>query len=380
MVRIPAFIALVLLLVATAHPLPRFALTAGARCSSCHVNPGGGGMRNAHGLTFGVGSLTMSSHADEDGDPDDPPFDPRLSENVSIGGDLRTQFLYETAGSTTAFHQMAASVYGEVRLSREISAYAKFDLVNAQYGERGGPEAFVIARVLPGRWHLKAGNFLPSYGTRLDDHTAYTRGGDLGSFPAATSLPGLLFVPNYKDIGIEIGGSSGGFEAAAGIFNGTGNAVRIDFREEKAVAVRLEYAASAGPARVAAGGSGYVFGAYRMAGFHAGIGTPGFAIYGEADFTRNRIVPSGFSIDRGSDAMAAFVAADVLLVRGAWATARFDLFDPARGTADDAFTRVTLGLELFPWPFIEVRPQYRIAGETPAVDNDAGLVQLHAWF
>ncbi len=380
MARVYAVTFLTLLTLAAAPSLPRFAMITGARCSSCHVNPGGGGMRNRHGLTFGIGALTMSAHDDSADTDDGGVFDPRLGESVTLGGDLRTQYIGESAGGTSTFHMMTASLYGNVRLSRDISANARFDLVNAAYGERSGPEVFVLARVLPGRWYLKGGDFLPAFGTRIDDHTAYTRGGDLGSIPGAVALPGLLFTPNYKDIGLEVGGTAGDLEISAAVMNGTGNAVRLDFRDAKAFIVRLEYAASVSGVNLVVGSSGYHFDAYRMGGVHAGIGADFFALYGEADFTKNRIAFSGFSIDRSADQMAAFLAADVRIVRGIWFTGKVDRFDPARGTPSDEFTRYTLGLELFPWPFIELRPQLRLAAEPADVDNNSALLQLHAWF
>ena len=379
MIKSSAITLLAALCVAPALSLPRFALTTGTRCSACHVNPGGGGMRTQHGLTFGVGALTMAAHGDSSGDREDFVFDPRINDNITLGADFRTQFLYLPDTGQSTFHMMTASLYGDVRLTRDISACVRFDLVNTGYGVWSGPEVYVLARVLPGRWYIKGGDFLPAYGTRIDDHTGYTRGGDIRPAPGSSGLPGLLFVPNYKDIGLEIGGAAGNLEIAAGIFNGSGNAGRLDFRDGKAFTARLEYAFAAGGANMIVGSSGYVFDAYRMGGFHAGIGTETFALYGEVDFRRNRIA-GDFTIDSSPDAMAAFAAAEYRVSRGVWATAKYDIFDPARGSSSDEFTRITLGLELFPVPFIELRPQFRIASEHPSVGNNSALLQLHAWF
>src|SRR2546429_9013310 len=43
---------LAVLLAAGAHAEPYLALTQGAKCSQCHVNPTGGGLRNAFGDVF----------------------------------------------------------------------------------------------------------------------------------------------------------------------------------------------------------------------------------------------------------------------------------------------------------------------------------------
>jgi hypothetical protein len=324
----------------------------------------------------------MAAHGDSAAGEEDEefPFDPRIGESITLGADARTQFLYLPSNDSSTFHMMTVSLYGDVRLGRDVSFFMKFDLVNTAYGERSGPEAFLLARVLPGRWYVKGGDFLPAYGIRIDDHTGYTRGGDLGSIPGATSLPGLIFGPNYKDIGLEVGGALGGMEIAAGVYNGTGNGSRLGFSGDKAFVARLEYGFSAGEVNAFLGSSGYVFGDYLMGGVHAGIGAGPFALYGEADFTRFRMSPSGYLIDGAPDAMAAFAAAEYRLFRGVWLTAKYDVFDPTRGSPADNDTRVTLGLELFPLPFIEVRPQFRITGEHPSVENNLALLQLHAWF
>jgi hypothetical protein len=42
--------------------------------------------------------------------------------------------------------------------------------------------------------------------------------------------------------------------------------------------------------------------------------------------------------------------------------------------------RLTLGVEFFPYAFVEFRPQYRLNMESPSVGNDQALVQMHLWF
>ncbi|HLB01351.1 MAG TPA: hypothetical protein VJO14_08195 [Bacteroidota bacterium] len=381
---IPGAALLLILLPAHSTALPRFALTMGARCSSCHVNPTGGQLRNRHGFTFGAGTLPMPSHAtDRDGTDDGGEsalFDPRLTDHITIGGDLRSQFLYSPDADVSGFHMMTASVYGNLFLTEDISAYMKVDLVNNAYGPTGGPEVYMLARVLPGRWYLKAGDFLPDYGMRIDDHTGFTRGGNLGFTPGSLAGAGLIFTPNYKDVGLEVGGSAGMFDASAGVFNGTGNARKIDLSGVKAVVARVEVAASAGEVNLRLGTSGYLYDRYRMGALHIGAGTGGFALYGEIDFTRNRLDPSGFTIHTSADAMAAFGEADVLILKGLWLTAKGEVFDPSRGTPGDEVKRITAGFEIFPCPFVEIRTQYRFNIETPSVGNNTGLVQLHVWF
>src|SRR3989339_1656985 len=85
--------------------LPRFALGQKDKCSSCHINPTGGLMRNENGFFFGKNVVSMISPRDEDFK-----LSPKLSESVSFGFDYRSQFLYSQEKKRTDFQDMSGSV------------------------------------------------------------------------------------------------------------------------------------------------------------------------------------------------------------------------------------------------------------------------------
>jgi hypothetical protein len=383
-----AGIAMLLACAGSARALPRFALMTGAKCASCHVNPTGGQMRTDYGLTFGMEKLPMMMSTSDTAGDDAFTFNPKLSENVSIGADYRSQFLYDQESQTSSFHMMTMSLYGSIRLQKKLTFSFKQDLANPGYSNLSGPELFLLAKVLPGGWYIKGGDFLPDYGWRLDDHTAYVRGGDLGTLPGYPKYVqrGLFFLPDYKDIGFEVGGPAGPLLITAGVFNGTGNVAKLYFEKGKAVVAKIEYSGGGGADALnyRIGVSGYSFRSYKLGGVHAGLGTADFALLGEIDFTHNSLspydLPAASAVDPDGRSMAAYGELDVRATQGVWLTGKYDVFDPARGVTGDALKRVTVGLELFPLPFVEVRPQYRIAMETPSVDNNTGLVQMHVWF
>ncbi len=375
--------------------LPRFALMTGAKCASCHVNPTGGQMRTDYGSTFSTDVLPLRASRDEDFT-----FSGKLNDNISLGGDYRSQFIWDQFSAKTSFQSMTTAIYGAVKISKKFSFYFKQDIVNGSYngvygGLYNGTEAYGLAKPVS-NWYLKGGLFLPDYGWRIDDHTAYTRGGDLG-FTGAGYHQSLPFIPNYKDLGVEVGGYIENFFVSAGVFNGTGHLSPIDFSKDKAIAAKLEYASTISGANVRLGASGYAFGDFKMGGFTAGFSPDScLAVYGEIDWTKNRyaylfdttfnvnyigIVPNVYT-------MASFVEADLRLMDGLWFTGRYDMYDPSQGLSDDdsapgtnSVQRVTLGLEFFPYSFVEVRPQFRFTLEKPSVsDNNIGFVQMHFWF
>ena len=363
--------------------LPRFALLTGSQCQSCHVDPTGGRMRNFFGFTYGKDELPLRATRDSVLD-----VNPKIGDNVSIGADFRSQYIYDGFTETSSFQAMSATVYGALAVGKKITIYYKQDLINGtyvqgrQFNKFAGTEAFGLLRILPNNSYIKAGLFYPAYGLRLDDHTSYIRGGDLGFLGGLSVNTGLPFVPNYKDIGIEVGAYVDKALVTAAVLNGTGNDLAIDFGTAKAYAARLEYVERFDNVGVMVGGSYYNFMALTLAGVYAGLGYDIITISGEVDWAKD--LPNY----KGLRSLAAYAEATVKVVDGFWVIGKFDYFDGDRKTADDpsgprrfnSFQRYTVGAEFFPYSFVEVRPQFRINTETPLIDNNEFLVQLHFWF
>lgn len=394
-----AILCLCLVLSPSIHALPRYALITGARCGSCHVNPTGGQMRTAYGIDFSQNALPMrilkDSAAAENAAPDssvrtgsEPAFNSRLTDNISIGGDFRVQFIDDQGSKTTSFQAMTMELYGAVQLNKKALLYVKQDIVNPQYALFSGPEVFGVIKP-KASFYVKGGIFLPDYGIRVDDHTQYTRGGDIGFITSLGLHQGLLFVPNYKDIGVEAGLYHGGLFVTGGVFNGTGNSRPIDFSQDKAYAGKAEFMGNFDEGtHFRIGASVYGFQNFHMTGVHAGIGIENAALFGEVDWTRNRFdILGANTVITGIQSMASFAELDYRLLEGAWLTGRFDMFDPQLGLEDDqagsldnSVQRFTFGAEIFPCSFVEIRPQYRLNVETPAISNNQMLVQLHYWY
>ena len=109
-----------------ADALPRFALMAGAKCGSCHVNPAGGQMRNDYGLIYSLENLPMrTTKADTAADAGDDSFSfsPKLSDNISIGADYRSQLIIDQKSGSSTFHMMTMSLYGSVRIHKQITFF-----------------------------------------------------------------------------------------------------------------------------------------------------------------------------------------------------------------------------------------------------------------
>ena len=256
-------------------------------------------------------------------------------------------------------------------------------------GIYGGTEVYGIAKVLPNGGYIKGGTFLPDYGWRYDDHTAYIRGGDLG-FTGAGYHPGLIFIPNYKDIGVEVGIYIENLSITSGVFNGSGHTDPIGFSADKAYTAKVSYRGSVSDVNYQINISGYGFRSYKMGGVGLGLGSSNLVVFGEMDWTHENLdVTQSVEprINIGFNSMALLAEADYRAVQGVWLIGRFEMFDPKVGYSDDpngdplnSIKRVTAGLEFFPFSFVEVRPQYRFVIETPSIQNDVALIQTHLWF
>jgi hypothetical protein len=283
---------------------------------------------------------------------------------------------------------MTAAIYGSVQLNKKYFFVFKQDFINPGYGQSAGqfagPEAYGLAKLFP-RMYVKLGVFTPNYGLRLDDHSAYTRSGDLGFLNGSLIHDGLIFTPNYKDIGVELGGSVGDLFVTGGIFDGTGNQYQMYPKNKKAYAVKAEYAGAITDAmNFNLGVSAYGYDALSMAGASAGFGVGNFVFLGELDLTKN-YNPNGSAVMDTSNpsgkTMASHLEIDYRAIQGLWIVAMYDIFDPIQGISSNEIKRITAGLEFFPISFVELRPQFRhVTSDERNISDDQLIVQMHLWF
>lgn len=348
--------------------LPRFALRYKDKCSSCHVNPTGGMMRNENGFFFGKNVISMISPRDEDF-----PLTSKLTNNVSFGLDYRTQYLYSQEKKRTDFQEMSGSIYLNVSISQKIDIVARYDFVQSLW------EGYGVAKILPNDSYIKVGSFVPYFGIRLDDHTAYTRGGDFGLLFSKGAIRGLIYNPLYLETGIEVGANfSESTFANVSIgksrFNGT-------LTTDPTLTARFEFTPSVEKIRFLFGGSYANLKTRTLAGslntnFYggfAGVGYKRFTLMGEYDLANDYVAD-------GVKSNAMMIEAAYQMTIGLEAIIRYDRFDPNINAEKDERAHLIFGFEFFPYSFVELRPQYRIAIEEPAVNNNAFVLQFHFWY
>jgi len=365
-----------LLFIGEAMSLPRFALRENRSCVDCHVNPTGGIIRNRSGWSYSKNMMAMVSPRS------DFEMNNKIGENIQFGFDVRGQYLLQMTDSTkkTDFQKMNASLYADVDLSEDISFIARYDFIQNIW------EGYGIAHLVPEVFYIKGGTFSPNFGIRLDDHTAYTRGGDLGLLFASGVKQGLIYNPTYVESGIEAGVNLYDF---AFLTASVGNQSSALFAEDPSFTTNLKISpAISDEVGLFVGGSlgiyrdrrssgppkfQQIFPQVKMYGGYFGFGFENFTLMSEYDFADDYLI---------SDTKSVFfmLEASYRIFKGLDAVFRFDRFDPDTKADGDDLNRYIIGFEFFPYSFIEIRPQYRIQSEKPSVMNNSALIQFHIWY
>ena len=352
---------------------PRFALKWNDNCAECHVNPTGGTMRNENGWYYGMYPMSLMSPRDTN-----LTLSPKLNDNISFGFDFRGQYLYSEEYSKTDFQNMSGAVYADIKLSSDIEVASRYDFVQQIW------EAYGLLKLLPNNGYIKGGTFTPNYGIRIDDHTAYTRGGDFG-IVSSTGKQGLMYTPFYTESGVEIGAYVNDWAFITASVGKPNNAQF--FEADPTYTARVEFSPAIERVGFLFGGS---YAAHKtkiflppnfiktilatdLYGGFFGIGYDKFSLLAEYDIAKDY---QGRDI-KSAAAMAEFT---YLITVGLEALVRYDRWDPNSGVDNDELSHIIVGLEFYPYSFIEVKTQYRFQLEEPKVDNNAVVMQIHFWY
>ena len=360
------FLLVVMLFSNYVSALPRFAVKLQDRCIDCHFNPSGGIVRNLNGWHWGKNNLSMISPRDKDFS-----MSPKISDNIIIGIDFRSQLLYSQNKSKMDFQNMSGSIYTALSVSSQINILGKYDFVNRIY------EGYAIAHILPNNSYIKAGAFTPNFGIRIDDHTAYTRGGNFGLLFSQGVYQGLIYNPFYTEAGVEVGvyGSDFLFATASVGSNLLSNST---LTKDPSYTARLELTPSFDK-------FGLLFGAsyaavktptsVNMFGGFFGFGYDEFSLLAEYDIADGIINP-----DQKTKVL--MIESSYGLLTGLDAVVRFDRIDPNPDVESDEISQVVAGFEFQPYSFIEVRPQYRLVMDAANKDakNDSFVLQFYFWY
>jgi len=327
---------------------PHLAALSGLRCSRCHVSPTGGGKRTAYGALYAQAELTLQG-----GRPLLAPPGPssasggavllatlptgEVTDWLAVGADLRlaniTTFLDEKKNS---FEATAGALYLELRpWADRVVLYLDEELAVAGARNR---EAWGLVR---GPWgtYLRGGRLLPPFGLRIVDDAAYTR-----------RVTGANFA--NPDLGLEVGLDKGPIFAAVALTNGSFTAADTDTL--KALWGMIELHLPRFHLGLSGAWNPSEAGSRGMAGIHGGLRLARFYAQGEVDFIAERPPDSA----RWSYQLAALVEAGVVLTKGLFLRASWDVNDMNLELRQDRRQRFRFGLDLFPLRGLAARLGY----------------------
>ncbi len=354
-------VVLLVLLPHTSTSLPKFASRTGLSCSSCHVNPAGGGMRNVFGsASYGREDLPIPTWQEEYGLDG---FSTKLTDFISVGADFRTIYFYQKTGlsSRNSFFQMQSDLYVALQIAKKTLFYLN-------RGNAGRYEAFGLAEVFPWKGYVKAGWFVPNFGLRSDDHNIFTREKTLFAFGGG------------QDAGVEVGLAPGMFNFSASLSNGS--TTDRDNNKFKALAGRGEARLDIAGFNLRGGGSYYN-------NAHAGGVTTLLGAHGAVSFNENLTVLGEFVKRReysNSTALKTlssifYFEADYVLTQGVDLKVGYEFFDPNTRYQTGTESRMVVGLEFYPLPGVELRPLYVLRKEDPVdAENDQVILMMHLYF
>lgn len=230
----------VFLLVAALAPrvqaIPRYTAQYRQNCTLCHVNPTGGGMRSLYASQFIVPKEMALVRAT---DEQVARIQPKISESITLGTDLRAAHFYTSNDKQTArnFFEMQGDLYVSWTIDDKISANLNVDQI-------GSVESYALAWILPASGYVKVGRFTPVFGWKQADHNLFTReqlgfdqpfntdaGVEVGFYPKHVAfwgsilngqpgadtrfdsnydlawVGGALAQATYGDVGVGLGGS-----------------------------------------------------------------------------------------------------------------------------------------------------------------------------
>lgn len=337
---------------------PYIAVRTGFKCSQCHVNRTGGGMRTDYGLVYSQYKLLMATAVKDSASSS---FDPKLNGAVSLGSNFRVEqirfqeFAYDTSVAKSK----------DMTSIRESNLYVNLELIkgflNLYLDQTVAPVTAnreMFAQVnLPLNSYFKFGNTLLPYGFRLMDNEAFVRSNTKYTYDRVA-------------LSYEAGFEPGPVSLVANINEATLSAVgSFVFKEMPLIRTFRLGGSYSTPIKKKERDTDNHYGVF--GGFALGM----FTFLGERDWSKKGTVNS----------IADYAEMDVIPRQGLNFKFVYEYLWPDKNvpSAQNGQRRITVGVEPFVTQFLQVGLYYRRNEWIPqalAVNQDQILGRLHVFF
>ena len=376
---------LTVFLVSDSAARPEFAAMEDKECIFCHLDPEGGGPRNAVGQVYEDNYFEFP----EDFDPEAIMEEAEeVRQRLTTAVNIRTAYiktvhvdLEERAiASCNSCHSSVDSfllMQGELTVNAQAS-----DKLNLTLSNNMGTSLNMFATVdaIPKHLYVKVGQFQIPFGLKQRDHNILVRQGyNLGS--------------HKRDVGIGVGGAYGKLFYNAAVFNGNRSAGQtVDPNQDKGWAATA--GSTLGPMR---GGVSFLLDSGRQSDREMTAGAFLTAVHNnlalEGEFNFGSSLGDDESVgsnDNGITSKGYYFGAKYRVMPELTLSGRYGLFDPDRTIKGDGSQRVTLAaqyifmqngsLELFYWLNIANDDRNTTQSNRQLDGVDQLILMSHFWF
>ena len=339
--------------------IPRYALQNSSSCILCHVNPSGGGLRNDYGILYGMDDLTAKVPQKFSS------YSGIILNHIQIGGDVRIQSVSKNKGDLPdglAIFPMQANIQMKTNV-KQLTILADLATLQSDLGVQ------FLYNLKDN--YIRVGSSKPSFGLRLEDHTVFTRGGNI-KLVKGNNREGMPFTPRLKNAPIaEIGRFHGNAHLTVGITKGYFS------NESETIFGKAEHYGSLGIMNRLIGISYlkqiHSKNGLEMINLFGGLSSGKLSWMGEMTVAENLVLGQSF---------ATYSELTYQMKRGLNISGRIDFFDESISFTQDAIRRTTIGLNYVPLPFLDIKFQIRSAKLFSDVESKGIelLTQLHVWF
>jgi len=353
--------ALLLIFSRAAQAEPYIAVQQGLKCSQCHVNPTGGGMRNTFGDVFAQNILPWKRLDAAD------TWTGALASFLSVGGDLRYDASLEKVRnqpSTNDFSLEQTRLY----LDANVIPNRLLFYVDEQVAPGGAinREAYALYWSAAHDWYVKAGQMYLPFGLRLQDTSAFVQ-----------EVSGINMTT--PDDAVEFGYLKGPWDIQLDVSNGTAGGPTVS--NGKSYSGQFTFVQAGWRAGLAlnqnssaASGRRYAYGVF------AGLKTGPVAWLAEADLVDDQT--QGSLSHRNA---AGLLEADWLITKGNNLKLTAEQLAPDLSVTvhRNGQTRWSVVYELTPIQFVQLRLGARLLNGIPQADvqhQQLYFLELHAFF
>ncbi len=329
---------IVLLMAISAASLPRLATEQGVPCEQCHISATGGGARNEFGnYSVALHELCLPQTK--------APFikeyrSPRVAPSLLVGFDTRHLFLDD--GSLL---RMQTDAYLTFQPYRHLQYHLRF----ADIGVR---ENYALVTLEDYAYYLKVGRFIPAFGLHNSDHTAYNRE-RTGNGPLV-----------YLD-GLSLGVRRWGIHIMAEVMDASGQGVYGTHVYRVGTISPFSYQL------------GFSFRFSEKSFGSYGSFPHARALFGGLNWNRFTLLGETDLVGAANDTLVTYAQLAARLEYGLYLIGEYNFFDDNRHTRGGEEEYIRISTELYPIPFVQIRPSYTHYARGPRKGDNSVFLIVH---